>query len=146
MFGKKNKGPSSEELISKLEYKMDIVEMLMERNEKEQIENFASIRAMINTQDKKSQESFQKVEEKLQSINDMIEYIRNDVDKNIKKIYDVDKNMNLEICQVSTDLIKSVKKAEGIEELVLNLERNIQEDISVVQENVETKIKMLGFV
>ena len=57
MFGKKNRGPTSEELISKLEYKMDIVEMLMEENEKKHADNFTELRDMINSQEKRSEEN-----------------------------------------------------------------------------------------
>ena len=72
MFGKKNKGPTNEELISNLEYKMDIVEMLMERNEKELSNNFTEIKEIINSQEKKSEESFQKVEEQLKTIREVL--------------------------------------------------------------------------
>ena len=72
MFGKKNKGPTSEELISNLEYKMDIVEMLMERNEREYSDNFTEIKEMINSQEKKSDASFQKVEEQLETIREVL--------------------------------------------------------------------------
>ena len=72
MFGKKSKGPTSEELISNLEYKMDIVEMLMEKNEKEHSDNFTEIKDMIYSQEKKSEESFQKLEEQLETIREVL--------------------------------------------------------------------------
>ena len=114
MFGKKNRGPTSEELISNLEYKMDIVEMLMEKSEKEHSDNFTELREMIHSQEKRSEESIQKMDEQLQSIKDMLDCIQNDVDVNLNKMNEVDKKMNFEICQISADLAKSVDTTEEI--------------------------------
>ena len=144
MFGKKNRGPTSEELISKLEYKMDIVEMLMEKNEKDYADNFTELRDMINSQEKRSEENIQRMDEKLQSIKDMLEVIKSDLDVNCKKLSDVDTTVTLEIGQISSDLTKSFKKTEEVGEFVSNIERHIQEDISIVKKNIESKIDLIG--
>ena len=144
MFGKKNRGPTSEEVISKLEYKMDIVEMLMEENEKKHADNFTELRDMINSQEKRSEENIQRMDEQLQSIKGMLAVINNDLDVNCKGINDVDKTVTLEIGQISSDLTKSIKKAEEVGEFVSKFERHIQEDISNVKKNIESKIELIG--
>ena len=144
MFGKKNRGPTSEELISNLEFKMDIVEMLMEKSEKEHADNFTELRGMIHSQEERSNESIKKIDEQLQSMKDMLDCIQNDVDVNLKKINDVDKKMNLEICQIRADLTKSVETSEEIKKCVTNFERHVQENISIVKQNFEEKIDFAG--
>ena len=144
MFGKKNKGPTSEELISNLEYKMDIVEMILEKSEKEHSDNFTELRDMIHTQERRSEENIQKMDEQLKSIKDMLECIQNDVDVNLKQINEEDKRMNLEICQINTDLTQSAEKAEEIGKIVLNFETHIKEDMSIVKKNIEEKIDSIG--
>ena len=140
MFGKKNKGPTSEELISNLEYKMDIVEMLLEKSEKEHSDNFTELRDMIHTQERRSEQNIQKMDEQLKSIKDILECIQNDVDVNLKQINEEDKRMNLEICQINTDLTQSAEKAEEIGKIVLNFETHIKEDISI---SAVTRLSML---
>ena len=144
MFGKKNKGPTSEELISNLEYKMDIVEMLLEKSEKEHSDNFTELRDMIHTQERRSEENIQKMDEQLKSIKDMFECIQNNVDANLKQINEVDKRINLEICRINTDLTQNVEKAEEIGKIVSNFETHIKEDISIVKKNFEEKIDSIG--
>ena len=144
MFGKKNRGPTSEELISNLKYKMDIVEMLMEKSEKEHSDNFTELRDMIHSQEERSNESIRKIDEQLQSIKDMLDCIQNDVDVNLKKMNDVDTKMNLEICEIRANLTKSVKTTDEIQKCVTNFERQVQENISIVKQNFDEKIDFVG--
>ena len=144
MFGKKNRGPTSEELISKLEYKMDIVEMIMEKNKKEYADNFTELRDMIDSQDKRSEENIQRMDEQLKSIKDMLDVIKNDLDVKCKKLNDVNTTVTREIVQITSDLTKSLKKTEEVGEFVSNFERHIQDDISTVKKNIESKIDLLG--
>ena len=77
MFGKKaEKGPTMEQRFSSLELKMDVVEILLERNEEDLKEKFILINEKVENQANDSEKKIFEISESLKILTKEIQTLR----------------------------------------------------------------------
>ena len=146
MFGKKNKGPSMEELIANLEYKMNIVEMLLERNERDSEVNLAMLKEMINEKQMSNDESFKKMEEKFDSLTKEVRCINSRVDDNVRRIEETSINFGAVTDGLKTNITNNHENISQLENVIKNIKSDTKQDISKIKLECDSRFQNVGKV
>ena len=146
MFGKKNKGPSMEELIANLEYKMNIVEMLLERNERDSEVNLAMLKEMINEKQMSNDESFKKMEEKFNSLTKEVRCINIRVDDNVRRIEETSNNFGAVTDGLKTNITNNHENISQLENVIKNIKSDTKQDISKIKLDCDSRFQNVGKV
>ena len=146
MFGKKNKGPSMEELIANLEYKMNIVEMLLERNERDSEVNLAMLKEMINEKQMSNDESFKKMEEKFNSLTKEVQCINRRVDDNVRRIEETSNNFGAVTDGLKTTITNNHENISQLENVIKIIKSDTKQDISKIKLDCDSRFQNVGKV
>ena len=146
MFGKKNKGPSMEELIANLEYKMNIVEMLLERNERDSEVNLTVLKEMINEKQISNDDSFKKMEEKFNSLTEEVRCLNSRVDDNVRRIEETSINFGVMTDGLKTNITKNHENITQLENVIKNIESDTKQDISKIKLDCDSRFQNVGKV
>ena len=144
MFGKKNKGPSMEELIANLEYKMNIVEMLLERNERDSEVNLAMLKEMIKEKQMSNDESFKKMEEKFDSLTKEVRCINSRVDDNVRRIDETLINFGAVTDGLKTNITNNHENISQLENVIKNIKSDTKQDISKIKLECDSRFQNVG--
>ena len=146
MFGKRNKGPSMEELIANLEYKMNIVEMLLERNERDSEVNLTVLKEMINEKQISNDDSFKKMEEKFNSLTEEVRCINSRVDDNVRRIEETSINFGVMTDGLKTIITKNHENITQLDNVIKNMESDTKQDISKIKLDCDSRFQNVGKV
>ena len=146
MFGKRNKGPSMEELIANLEYKMNIVEMLLERNERDSEVNLTVLKEMINEKQISNDDSFKKMEEKFNSLTEEVRCINSRVDDNVRRIEETSINFGVMTDGLKTNITNNHENITQLEDVIKNIESDTKQDISKIKLDCGSRFQNVGKV
>ena len=146
MFGKRNKGPSMEELIANLEYKMNIVEMLLERNERDSEVNLAMLKEMINEKQISNDDSFKKMEEKFNSLTEEVRCLNSRVDDNVRRIEETSINFGVMTDGLKANITNNHENITQLDNVIKNIESDTKQDISKIKLDCDSRFQNVGKV